>query len=100
MFQIILIGIVAIVVIFLIETIVLLCKKNVETRRASYDLLVSALIPTVITCAICALFFNEVNRVPVVVETACQPQIDTTIFICDGVADTTYTYTFPNIIVE
>ena len=40
------------------------------------------------------------DKLPVVVETISQPQIDTTITIIDGIKDTTYIYTFPNIVVE
>ena len=40
------------------------------------------------------------TKTPVVVETMSQPQIDTTIVLHEGVADTSYIYVFPNIIVE
>lgn len=37
---------------------------------------------------------------PKVIETPCQPQIDTCIMIIGGVADTSYIYTFPNYFVD
>lgn len=40
------------------------------------------------------------TKTPIVVETISQPQIDTTVILHDGVADTSYTYIFPNIVVE
>ena len=40
------------------------------------------------------------TKTPVVVETISQPQIDTTVVLHDGVADTSYTYVFTNIVVE
>ena len=40
------------------------------------------------------------TKTPIVVETISQPQIDTTVVLHDGVADTSYTYVFPNIVVE
>ena len=103
--QIITLGFLAMVFIFLIEIIVLVSNKdNQHVKQRSKSLLTDAIIPIVVYCAFSVILivntFKMEYSTPKVVEPISQPQIDTTIVIIDGVADTTYTYTFPNFFVD
>lgn len=103
--QIIILGLLAMVFIFLIEIIVLVSNKdNPHVKQRSKRLLTDAIIPIGVYCAFSVILmvnvFKMENSTPKVVETISQPQIDTTITIINGFADTTYTYTFPNFFVD
>ena len=53
----------------------------------------------VLIVGVIGVVVNE-SKLPVVVETISEPQIDTTITTVNGVRDTTYTYTFYNEVLE
>ena len=75
--------------------------KNTTCSQGFQWLILASLVGAIINILIIdSIYIRSITKVPVVVETISQPQIDTTVVISNGATDTTYTYTFPNIVIE
>lgn len=70
-------------------------EKNTESKLSFALAAACVLVMGMFCYLICAQ-----PATPKVIETPGQPQIDTCIMIIDGVADTSYIYTFPNYFVD
>lgn len=94
-------AIVLLVFFFTIMALVMVLLKDSPKARlhesVSFGTAISCFL--ILMAAIIVISIRSRN-VPVVVETISAPQIDTTVLIHDGVADTSYTYVFTNIVVE
>lgn len=100
MTEIVIICCVAVVICFLITMLGINKSDPAKKKesRFSFALATSVIFIIGLFCVLIALNEREVK--PIVVETPGQPFVDTTINIIDGVADTSYIYTFPNYFVE
>lgn len=79
----------------------LLMKKKDPDRDVPWVIWFAILVALADIVFVNTHYIKQITNIPIVVETVGQPQIDTTIVhFSDGTADTTYTYTFPNTVIE
>ena len=83
--------------------------KNTQTKNIIGDIIIILVCTVFFAIVICfsykcgyeAAKIDERTKVPVVIETISEPQKDTLVtFFGDGQKDTSYIYTFYNIVVE
>lgn len=94
----------AVIGIVVLGIILFLCNALLEKKGRKFPFL-NEFGYAFLCIATCVMFIiligRSENKLPVVVETISEPQVDTTVVLfSDGTSDTTYTYTFPNIVVE
>ena len=94
---------VAILIVFFFTILALVMVLLKDSPKARYYAPIS--FGTAIACflilmaAVVGIIIRD-TKLPVVVETISEPQIDTTVTIIGGARDTSYTYTFYNEIVD
>ena len=97
MIELIIVTFTVIVILFLITMLGI--NKDVPEKRKASKFYLGLAIGVVIVIALFGFYLiKDSQSLPKVVETYCQPQIDTNIIIIDGKPDTTYIYTFPNFV--
>ena len=100
MTEIVIICCVAIVICFLIAMLGINKSDPVKKKESRFSFALATSVIFIIGLFYVIIALNEREVKPIVVETPGQPSVDTTINIIDGVADTSYIYTFPNYFVE
>ncbi len=64
------------------------------------NIIIAAFIATLLAF-LAGFKWHKIPDMPIVIETACEPQIDTLVTqLPDGQQDTTFIYTFFNIVIE
>ena len=92
------IFIVAVLAIILVFLIIFL--KDEEKKRCAILTEVYSIISILAILGIFAMFLTNEMKTPKVVETMAAPQIDTLVVSYNGESDTSYVYTFPNIVID
>ena len=85
----------AIILVFLI-----IFLKDEEKKHYAILTNVYVIITILTMLGVFALFLTNEIKTPKVVETMAAPQIDTLVVSYNGEADTSYVYTFPNIVID
>lgn len=89
------IAVLAIILVFLI-----IFLKDEEKKRCAILTEVYSVIAILLVLGTFTLFLTKDLKMPKVIETVSEPQIDTLVVSYNGEADTSYVYTFHSFVVD